>query len=369
MGDMERHKFFMKRALELAEKARGATSPNPMVGAIVVKNGRILSSAHHRRVGGLHAEALALRKAGDKAKGAALYVNLEPCSHIGRTPPCTKAIIKNKIKEVYCAMLDPNPLNNGRGIKELRKHNIKVSIGLLCEEARRLNEVFIKYITEKRPFVTLKTAESLDGKIATKKNDSKWITSEYSRDYVHRLRSEVDAVLVGVNTIRHDNPLLTSRRRRSPIKIVLDPELKVNEGAIIFSKKSSSLNIIATLKKSLNKRSVIAKVKRLNKKGILVISCSSKGKRIDLKALLTELAELEIAHLLVEGGGDTAAGFIENGLVDRVLFFIAPKIIGGKDAITSVEGHGVEKVKKAVELKDVEAELLEKDILISGYIK
>ena len=363
-----RHEFFMKKALELAEKGRGTASPNPMVGAVVVKNGRIVSSAYHKRPGALHAEAITLRKAGKKAEGAGLYVNLEPCAHIGRTPPCTDAIIKSKIKKVFCSMVDPNSLNNRRGIKILRRNNIKVSVGLLQEEAQKLNEVFIKYVTRGMPFVTLKMAESLDGKIATRKNDSKWITSEASRDYAHKLRSQVDAVLVGVNTILKDDPLLTSRRERSPIKVILDPDLKIPERARIFSKKSPSLSIIAIMQKSLQTRSVIEKFKRLSKKGILVISCPGKNGRIDLRGFLKELAELEIAHLLVEGGGDTAAGFIEAGLVDRALFFIAPRIIGGRDAISSIEGHGVDRIKKSTSLKDIEVERISEDVLVKGYV-
>ena len=358
----------MKKALELAEKGKGAVSPNPMVGAVVVKNGRIISGAYHARVGSLHAEALALRKAGKKAEGAALYVNLEPCAHIGRTPPCTDAIIKARIKKVFCSMVDPNPLNNTRGIEILQRNNIKVSAGLLQNQAQKLNEVFIKYVTKKMPFVTLKMAESLDGKIATRKKDSKWITSWASRDYVHRLRSEVDAMLVGVNAILEDDPLLTSRTERSPIKVILDPVLKIPERARIFSKKSPALNIIAILQKSLQNKTVVEKFKRLSKRGVLVISCPGKNGRIDLRQFLKELAGLEIAHLLVEGGGDTAAGFIEGRLVDRVLFFIAPKIIGGRNAITSVEGQGVDKVKKAFTLKDVEVEKIGEDVLIKGYV-
>ncbi len=366
---MNRHEFFMKRALELAKQGKATTSPNPMVGAVLVKNGKIISSAFHRRAGSLHAEAIALKKAGKRAKGATLYVNIEPCSHIGRTPACTGAIVRNRIRKVYCSMKDPNPLNNGRGIKSLKKNNIKVDVGLLKEEAQALNAIFVKYITKNMPFVTLKMAESLDGKIATRTRDSKWITSDDSRDYGHRLRSEADAVLVGINTVLEDDPLLTSRRARSPIKVVLDPDLKIHERARIFSKKSPSLSIVAILKKSLRKKQNIEKIKRLNKKGVLILSCSGKNNRIDLKALLKELAELEIAHLLVEGGGNTAAGFIEKGLVDRVLFFIAPKIIGGKDAITSIEGTGVDEVRKAVKLNVVDVKRIGDDILFEGDVQ
>ncbi|MBU4457438.1 MAG: bifunctional diaminohydroxyphosphoribosylaminopyrimidine deaminase/5-amino-6-(5-phosphoribosylamino)uracil reductase RibD [Candidatus Omnitrophica bacterium] len=370
-GDLilNKHEYFMKMTLELAEKGRGRVSPNPMVGAVVVKNSRIISSAYHRRVGGLHAEALALKIAGKKARGAALYVNLEPCAHVGRTPACTDAIVKSRVKRVFCSMKDPNPVNNGHGIDLLRKNKINVSVGLLREEAQKLNKVFIKYITKNMPFVTLKIAESLDGKIATRSKDSKWITSDASRSFAHKLRSETDAVLVGVNTVIRDNPILTSRRFRTPVKVILDPYLNVQERAYIFSKKSPALNIIAILKKSLDKKAAIQKIRRLNKKGVLVISCPGKYGRIDLEWLLRELAELEIAHLLVEGGGDTLAGFLENGLADRVLFFIAPKIIGGKDAITSVEGRGVDKVNKSVKLEDIKVERIGEDVLIRANIK
>lgn len=358
----------MKKALELAEKARGAANPNPMVGAVLVKNNKIISSAYHKRVGALHAEALAIKKAGKRAKGATLYVNLEPCSHVGRTPPCTEALKKNKIRKVYCSMVDPNPLNSGRGIDKLRKNNINVSMGLLKNEAEKLNEVFVKYMIEKMPFVTLKMAESLDGKIATKNRDSKWISSESSRAYAHRFRSEVDAILVGVNTILEDDPILTSRASRSPIKVVLDPYLKIPESARIFSKKSPALCIIAVLEKSLNKKATMQKIKRLNKKGVLIISLPGKNGVIDLRKLLKELAELEIAHLLIEGGGETAAGFIEKGLVDKIMFFIAPKIVGGRNAITSVEGTGVDKIKKSVKLENIELERVEEDILVKAYV-
>lgn len=356
----------MEKVLELAEKGRLTTSPNPMVGALIVKKGKIIASAYHARPGGLHAEAIALKRAGSKAKGAALYVNMEPCCHLGRTPPCAKAIIKSGIKKVFFSIIDPNPLNNGKGKKELEKNGIKVSVGLLNKEARKLNEVFIKYVTKKMPFVTIKAAESLDGKIATKTMDSKWITTDASRDYSHRLRSEMDAVLVGVNTIIRDDPVLISRRNKSPIKIVLDSNLGVPVGANIFSKKSPALNIVAILRKSLNDPRIFKKVEKFNKKGILVIACPGKNNRIDLVWLLKELAELEISLLLVEGGGDTISGFLEQGLADKVLFFIAPKIIGGRGAVTSVEGKGADKVSQAIRLKDVKVEMVGEDILVSA---
>lgn len=366
---MNKHEFFMRKVLELAEKGRLTTSPNPMVGALVVKKGKIIASAYHARPGGLHAEAIALRKAGRDAKGATLYVNLEPCVHVGRTPPCVKAIIKSGIREVYFSIIDPNPLNNGKGKRELEKNGISVKVGVLNKEASGLNEVFIKYATKSMPFVTIKVAESLDGKIATKTRDSKWITTDASRDYSHGLRSGMDAVLVGVNTIIRDNPVLTSRRNRSPIKIVLDSNLRAPEDANIFSKKSPALNIVAILRKSLNDPRIFKKVEKFNKKGILVIACPGRNNRIDLAWLLKELAELEISRLLVEGGGDTISGFLEQGLADKVLFFIAPKIIGGRGAVTSVEGKGVDKVSQAIKLRDVRVEMIGEDILVSANVR
>ncbi|MFH1479550.1 MAG: bifunctional diaminohydroxyphosphoribosylaminopyrimidine deaminase/5-amino-6-(5-phosphoribosylamino)uracil reductase RibD [Candidatus Omnitrophota bacterium] len=360
--------YFMKRAIELAKKGMFTTSPNPMVGAIVVKNEKVISESYHKRAGSLHAEAMAIKKAGKRAKGATLYVTLEPCSHIGRTPPCVDSIIKSGISKVICAMKDPNPLNNGKGIEILRRNKIKVSVGLLEKEAKELNHIFIKYITEKLPFVILKLAESLDGKIATRKYDSKWITSESSREYAHKLRSEADAVLVGVNTIIKDDPFLTSRSARSPIKVILDPTLRIPDRSKIFSKASPSLNIIAVLKKTLMDKKNLEKIVRLNKKGVMLIACQGRKGKIDLKRFLHELAELEVSTLLVEGGGETIAGFLEQGLVDKALFFIAPKIIGGKNAIGSVGGIGIEKIKDAIELKGIKVDIIDKDILVSGYV-
>ncbi|MFA5388422.1 MAG: bifunctional diaminohydroxyphosphoribosylaminopyrimidine deaminase/5-amino-6-(5-phosphoribosylamino)uracil reductase RibD [Candidatus Omnitrophota bacterium] len=365
---MNKHEFYMKKVLELAEKGRDTTSPNPMVGALIVKNGNIIAGAYHRRPGGLHAEAIALKKAGQKARGAALYVNLEPCAHLGRTPSCVKAIIKSGIKKVYFSIKDPNPLNNGKGRRELERNGIKVNTGILSKEAEDLNKVFIKYITKNMPFVTIKAAESLDGKIATRTMDSKWITSDEARYYSYALRSKMDAVLVGANTIIRDNPILTSRRNKSPVKIVLDSKLRVPEHANIFSGKSPALNIVAVLKRSLKDPGVLKKAGRLNKQGILVIACPAKDNRIDLIWLLRELAELEISRLLVEGGGDTISGFLEQGLADKAMFFIAPRIIGGKNAVTSVEGKGIGKIRQSINLKDIEIKRIGPDILVSGNI-
>lgn len=304
---------YMRLALELAEKGRGKTSPNPMVGAVIVKNNRIVGKGYHKKAGTPHAEINVLRQAGKKARGATLYVTLEPCCFFGRTPPCTDAIIKSGIKKVIVATKDPNSLNNGRGIKMLKKHRIAVKTGVLREEARRLNEVFEKYITTGLPFVILKMAQSLDGKIAAKTGDSKWISCEESRRMVHRLRREVDAVMVGANTARIDRPRLKESRMK-----------------------------------------------------IIVRSAKNKG-RVDLKRFLRGLAKKQITSVLCEGGGELAWSLLKQGLVDKVLFFIAPKIIGGRNAKTSVEGGGISRVGDAIRLNKIATKNIGSDILVEGY--
>lgn len=361
------HKDYMQIALNLAKKRKGFTNPNPMVGCVIVNKGKIVGKGFHRRIGFPHAEIEALKEAKEKAKGATLYVNLEPCSHYGRTPPCTKAIISAGIKKVYAAMIDPNPLNNGKGIKELRKNGVEVEVGILEEEAKKLNEVFIKYITQKIPFVTIKVAQSLDGKIATKTGESQWITSEESRNFAKKLRNQVDAIIVGVNTIIKDNPLLNPKLEIQNLKpyykIILDSRLRIPIEAKIFSKESLGKVIIATTKYAFKK-----KIRKFQAKAEILIIKDEKG-RVDLGDLMHELGRREISHVLVEGGGETIASFIERSLVDKVYFFISPKIIGGREAITSVEGEGIEKLNKAILLEDIGIKKIGEDFLISGYIK
>ncbi|MCM8765761.1 MAG: bifunctional diaminohydroxyphosphoribosylaminopyrimidine deaminase/5-amino-6-(5-phosphoribosylamino)uracil reductase RibD [Candidatus Omnitrophica bacterium] len=357
----------MSIVLSLAKKAKGFTNPNPMVGCVIVKEGEIVGKGFHKRAGLPHAEIEALRKAKEKAKGAFLYVNLEPCSHYGRTPPCTKAIISAGIKKVFTAMIDPNPLNNGKGIRELEEHGIEVEVGILEEEAKKVNEVFIKYITQKIPFITVKVAQTLDGKIATRTGESQWITSEKSREFAKRLRAEVDAVMVGLNTVREDDPLLNPNFRfqnsKLYYKIILDSKLRIPLEARIFSQDSIGKVIIATTKYAPKRR-----ISQLQKKAEVLIVREKRGK-VDLRELMKELARREIAHVLIEGGGETIASALEAKLVDRVYFFISPRIIGGREAITSVEGEGVEKLSKAIQLKEIEIKRIGEEILISGYLK
>lgn len=361
---MNRDRFYMNIALNLARKGLGMTNPNPVVGAVLVKDGRVLAKGYHKRAGEPHAEIEAIRKAGKKAKGATLYVTLEPCDHFGKTPPCTDRIIKEGIKRVVIGMRDSNPINHGRGIAKLRRNSIDVRCGILAKEASRLNRVFTTYITQKRPFVTLKAAQSLDGKIAASSGDSRWITNEYSRRFVHRLRSRVDAVLVGVNTIIKDDPLLSSRiksAKRQPVRIILDTSLKTPQGSRIL-KDRSARTIIATAKASAQK------ISKFKKRGVDVEVFKKNRYGVDLKSLLRFLARNEISHLLVEGGGSVIASFLKEGVADEILFFISPRVIGGRDAITSVEGDGVRAINQSVVLKNIEVKRFGEDILIKGDV-
>jgi len=357
---------YMKLCLELAKKAEGRTNPNPLVGCVIVKNGKIIATGYHKCYGSDHAEVVALKKAGKKAKNAFLYVNLEPCNHYGNTPPCTDAIIKHGIKKVIVGMRDPNPINNGRGIKKLIKHNIKIKCGIMEKESNELNRVFIKYITTGMPYVTCKIAQSIDGKIATKYGESKWITSSFSRKYVHKMRGKVDAILVGINTILKDNPLLTARnglnnkkniQTKQPVKIVLDSNFKIPFSANIFSKNSSNLNIIATTR-NLNELNIPKKC------NIIAIKTKKKNGKIDIEDLLKRLGSFKISHIMVEGGSLVTASFIKHKLVDEFLFFIAPKIIGGEK--TASVACGVDRLKDAIKLSEIKLEKAGEDFIIKG---
>lgn len=357
--------YFMNLALRLALKAQGKTSPNPMVGALVVKAGRIVGRGYHQKAGLAHAEIIALEEAAHKAKGATLYVTLEPCAHFGKTPPCVDRIIKSGIKEVIIGMTDPNPLNNGKGINILRQHKIKVRVGLLEDKLKKINEVFIKYITKRVPFVTVKIAQSLDGKIATKTGDSKWITSDKSRAFSHRMRKDYDAVIVGVNTILRDNPRLDAWfSRRNPIKIVVDSQLSTPQNANIFS--ANRQVIIVTLPDRPGQETENRKILAQRAK---VLEVKEKAGQINLKSMMKKLAQAGITNILVEGGGTLIGSLFDEGLVDKIMFFISPKVIGGRGAIGSVMGLGISRVDKAVKLRDIKFRRIGEDFLIEGYIK
>ena len=356
----------MRMALDLALKAKGETSPNPLVGAVVVKNERIIAKGFHSKAGMPHAELLVLKNAGKKAIGGRLYVTLEPCSHYGRTAPCVNEIIKSKIKDVIIGMRDPNPVNNGRGIQMLRKHGIKVKVGVLEKELKKINEPFIKYITKALPFITVKLAQSLDGKIATRTGDSNWITSKASREYSRMKRRFHDGIMVGVNTLMKDDPFLNSKPKSNkfPIKIIVDSKLKTPLNARILSKRSPAPVIIAVSSRLNNEN----KIKKLESSKIKILFVKERKQRLDLRDLLKKLVKLEITNILVEGGGKLIGSFFDARLVDKALFFIAPKIIGGEDSVNSVGGKGIKKINSSVKLRNMNIQRFDKDILIEGYV-
>ena len=358
---------YMHMALQLAEKARGRTSPNPMVGAVVVKNDRVISRGYHRKAGEPHAEAIALKQAGKAAKGATLYVTLEPCSHTNkRTPPCTPLVLQSGVKRVVVAMIDPNPHVSGGGIKTLRKAGVEVVTGVLEKEARKLNEAFIKYITTGVPFVTLKIAQTLDGKIATAAGESKWITGEKAREEGHRLRDANDAILVGINTVLKDNPSLTTRipRGRDPIRIVVDTKLRTPLKAKIITQKSSAKTYIATLD-TMPKDKL---VKLLDAGAEILLAKGSKG-HVDLKNLMKMLGGFGVTSVLIEGGSEVHASALKSGIVDKVEMFIAPVLMTGKDSLCSIGGVSPTRLSQAVELHDMTTRMVGEDLMIEGYIR
>lgn len=357
--------YYMGLALKLALKAKGKTSPNPLVGALVVKAGKIIGRGFHAKAGFAHAEIIALDEAGKKAKGATLYVTLEPCAHTGRTPPCINRIIGSGIKEVVVGMIDPNPLNNGKGVTLLKQSNIKVRVGVLVEQLMEINESFIKYITTRIPYITVKVAESLDGRIATRTGDSKWITSDKSRAFAHRIRKDYDAIMVGVNTVLRDNPSLNAWfSQKKLIKIIVDSNLSISENSNIFA--GDSKVIIITLpsrpgQETENRKSLAAKAR--------ILEVKEKAGQINLRDALKKLAQLQISNIIVEGGGTMIGSLFDERLVDKILFFISPKIIGGKDAVSSVMGSGVKRVDQAIKLRDLKFRRFGEDLLISAKVK
>lgn len=360
---------FMQRALELAAQARGRTSPNPMVGAVIVKAGEIVGEGYHHKAGTPHAEIHAINSAGEKAKNAQLYVTLEPCCHRGRTPPCTKAIIQAGISSVVMAMYDPNPLVSGKGKAELEVHGITVQIGLLEQEARKLNEFYIKYITTGLPFVILKSAMSLDGKIATYTGKSKWITSEASRQKVHELRDAVDAILVGIGTVINDNPSLTTRlmdkKGKDAVRVIVDSNARIPLPSRVLNLDSMAPTLIAVTPKVPED-----KTSRLKAVGadVLVVPERNDGK-VSLGALMERLGRRKITSVMIEGGSEINASALKEGIVDKAMIFIAPKFIGGKTAPGLVGGLGIEHLSNAIRLRDIQVSKLGEDILIEGYIR
>ncbi|HEV7677309.1 MAG TPA: bifunctional diaminohydroxyphosphoribosylaminopyrimidine deaminase/5-amino-6-(5-phosphoribosylamino)uracil reductase RibD [Candidatus Dormibacteraeota bacterium] len=355
----------MAEALDLAATADYHTSPNPMVGALIVRDGKVIARGVHRKAGGDHAEVEALRLAGDAARGADMYVTQEPCSHFGRTPPCTDAVIAAGVRRVVVGMQDPNPKVNGQGIQALRSAGIVVDAGVLDDRAKRLNEFFVKHVTTGIPFVTAKFAMSLDGRIATHTGESKWITSEQAREQVHRLRHAHDAILVGANTVIRDDPNLTTRLPgrdgRSPLRIVVDSRLRIPPDARIFNQESGEV-LIATSDRARGDR-----LREFEQRGVPVVVLPAAHGKVGLPDLLRHLGRRDVISMLIEGGSSMHGSAFDQRLVDKVVAFIAPKVIGGVEAPGAVGGHGVDHIAEVHELRDVEVRQLGPDIVVTGY--
>ena len=356
---------YMERALALALEAEGNTSPNPMVGCVIVDDeGEIVGEGYHHKAGQPHAEVNALAQAKQLAIGSTAYVTLEPCAHYGKTGPCCVALAKAGIKKVVCACLDPNPKVAGKGIEYLRLQNIEVEVGLCEKEAKRLNEKFLTWITKGRPFISMKYAMTLDGKLATQTGDSKWITGEEARTFAHRLRKQHDAILVGIGTVLADDPELTTRlvRGKNPIRIVLDRDLKISPMAQVLNPAAQTI-IFAGLEADKTKEETLTAFPNVE-----IVRVPSLGKQLMLEYIIQELSNRQITSVLVEGGSEIHGAFKDEGLVDRVYAFIAPKICGGRHALSPVAGFGIDEMAEAWNLYEIEIEKFGQDILITGLV-
>ncbi len=353
---------YMSLALRLAK--RGRTSPNPMVGAVIVKDGIVVGKGYHPRAGEPHAEVFALREAGDAAEGATMYVTLEPCCHTGRTGPCTEAIKQAKIARVFAAMVDPDPKVAGNGLNCLKLAGIDTHYGLLEAEARQLNEAYIKHRTTGMPLVILKSAMSLDGRIATRTGDSKWITNERSRAFAHRIRRDVDAIVVGGSTARADDPKLTARigrRVHYPTRVVVTESGELPESMSML--RDGGKCVIAA-----SKRANAGSLRKLEKAGARILTLADQNGRASMADLMRQLAAMEHLSVLIEGGGEVAASALEEKVVDKAIFFYAPRIIGGRDAVCSVGGLGAETVAGSIGLERTRIRRFGDDIAVEGYV-
>lgn len=358
---------YMSEALDLAAKGRGFTSPNPMVGAVVVKDGIVVGRGYHKAVGADHAEVDALDDAGVSAKGASLYVTLEPCNHTGRTPPCTEKILFSRVARVVIAMADPNPTVEGNGAAYLRQHDVEITMGVCEDRAARLNESYIKYVQTNRPFVIMKCAATLDGRIATSTGDSKWISGKQSRQFVHELRHSVDAILVGSGTIKKDDPSLTTRiegpEGRDPLRIILDSRLSISEKAKVLRLDSDSDTLLFTRKGVPEDRK-----KRIENSGARVLYSALKDDKIDVGPLMTQLGKMGIASLLIEGGSHVFSSVLSAGIVDKIILFYGPKILGGDDGVPIFRGKGPTLMSGSLPVKNIRFERFDDDMMVEGYL-
>lgn len=367
---MQEKEEYMRRALELARKGEGHTSPNPMVGCVVVKDGRIISEGYHEKYGEFHAERNALTRCTEDTTGADLYVTLEPCCHQGKTLPCTDIIIEKKIARVFVGSMDSNPLVAGKGVQILRDHGIYVETGILEEECLKLNEVFYHYITTKTPFVVMKYAMTLDGKIACATGDSKWVTGEIARAQVHRMRGRYRGIMVGIGTVLADDPMLNCRVEGGvdPVRIICDSNLHIPLESQIVKTASEIETIVACSQESLEAERKQEKIRKLKEAGIQLVGTEG-AHGVNLVELMKKLGEQNIDSILLEGGGTLNASALEDGIVNKVYAYIAGKLIGGMDARSPVEGMGIDRMADAITLKDMEIERLGDDFCIVGYVK
>ncbi len=356
----------MQRALDLAARALGRTSPNPAVGAVIVRGNRVIGEGFHRKAGRPHAEIEVLKNLAGTAKGATLYVNLEPCSHHGRTPPCADAVIQAGIKRVVIGMADPNPLVKGRGIRRLRRAGVEVKTGVLRQACEQLNEDFSLFIRTGRPMVTLKLAASLDGRIATVSGDSRWISGASSRRWVHELRNQVDAILVGSGTVGSDNPQLTCRIRggRDPLRVILDSRLSTNPQARTYTQKSTASTLIATTSVGAKRQYLF---EHCNPARVEIVPFSAQNGRVPIPLVLAELGKRGIKHVLIEGGGQVAAAALGEDVVDKVLFFYGPILLGG-DGQAMIGTLGISQVAAGKKLHTVQVTQRGEDVVVSAYV-
>ena len=367
---MQKKEEYMRRALELARKGEGHTSPNPMVGCVVVKDGRIISEGYHEKYGEFHAERNALTRCTEDTAGADLYVTLEPCCHQGKTPPCTDINIEKKIARVFVGSMDSNPLVAGKGVQILRDHGIYVETGILDAECRKLNEVFYHYIATKTPFVVMKYAMTLDGKIACATGDSKWVTGEIARTQVHRMRGRYRGIMVGIGTVLADDPMLNCRVEGGvdPVRIICDSNLHIPTESQIVKTASDIETIVACSQEALESERKQEKIRRLKEAGIQIIGTEG-AHGVNLVELMKKLGGQNIDSILLEGGGTLNASALEDGIVNKVYAYIAGKLIGGMDARSPVEGMGIDRMADAITLQNVEIEKLGDDFCIVGYVK
>ncbi len=392
---------YMRMALRLARQGEGWVSPNPMVGCVVVKDNRVIAEGFHEKYGGFHAERNALLRCQEDTKGAELYVNLEPCCHYGKTPPCTEIILEKKIKKVYVGCLDSNPKVAGKGIQFLREHGVQVETGILEEECRKLNEVFFHYMEQKLPFAAMKYAMTLDGKIACETGDSRWVTGEEARNYVQSLRNRYRGIMAGIGTVQADNPLLNCRMEggRDPVRIICDARLRIPCDSQIVETAGRIETIIAWNRQAAEAfrrasapaaqgdggrrpfapadipgqvKSLPEKVGYLKEKGVVLweipLKAGGEAPKLDVRHLMERLGVHGIDSILLEGGGTLNASMLREGLIQRVYAFVAPKLVAGANAKSPVEGVGISQMKDAVELRDVEVSAMGRDVCISGRI-